>query len=130
MRPLEPGIEWNRLKIEGVDWVNVAKVALAVYLAVSVGYVVVVSRRRVKNRRAGSPVRPDPNPFYTRRWEVAPTPLPEWAYLDEDEIKGASAGDVEHSGHPLPGASLGQGDDRIVELGSDTAPFLPRRRRR
>lgn len=113
-----------------MDWIDVAKVALAVYLAVSVGYVVVVYRRRVRSHRAGRPVRPDGNPFYTDRWVVAPTPLPEWAYLDEDAATGALQRDAQRSGGGLPGAGLGQGEDRVVELAADAAPFLPRRRRR
>lgn len=65
---------------------DIAKVALAAYLVISVAYIVVVYRRRVRNRSAGRPVRPDSNPFYTNRWVVAPTPLPEWAYGDEDQV--------------------------------------------
>jgi hypothetical protein len=67
-----------------MDWIDVARVALTAYLAVSVGYLVVVYRRRIRSRAPVRPVRPDGNPFYTNRWVVAPTPLPEWAYRDED----------------------------------------------
>lgn len=40
----------------GVNWIDVAKVALSVYLAVSVGYIVVVYRRRRRSRPAVRPV--------------------------------------------------------------------------
>lgn len=91
-----------------MDWTAVAKVALAVYLIVSVSYVVAVYRRRLKNRSSRRPVRPDPNPFYLKRWDVAPTPLPEWAYLDDDEAGPDSKGylDVPNTiteGRPEPG---------------------------
>jgi len=73
-----------------VGWIDVAKSALAVYLVVSVVYIVFVYRRRVRSRPAGKPARPDSNPYYTHRWVVAPTPLPEWAYADENQADSAS----------------------------------------
>lgn len=70
-------------------WFDVGKLALAAYLVISVAYIVVY-RRRVRNRSAGRPVRPNSNPSYTNRWVVAPTPLPQWAYGHEDQAEIAS----------------------------------------
>jgi len=75
-----------------MDWIDVAKVALAVYLAVSVGYVVIVYRRRLRRRPAVRPVRPEGYQF-SARWGFAPTPLPEWAYLDGDAEPEVEQGD-------------------------------------
>ena len=109
-----------------MNWIDVVKVALSVYLAVSVGYIVVVYRRRRRSRPAVRPVRPEGYQFGAR-WGFAPTPLPEWAYLDEDAAPWQE--DAQRSPRGLAGAGLGEGEDRSVELTSDTAPFLPRRRR-
>ena len=112
-----------------MDWIVVAKAALAVYLVVSVGYVVVVYRRRRRNRTPVRPVRPEGYQFGAR-WGFAPTPLPEWAYLDEDAESEVAQPDPQRSARRLAGAGLGEGEDRGVELICDAVPFLPRRRRR
>ena len=80
-----------------MDWLLLAKAALLVYLTVGLAILVVVYRRRSKKIGRGRPVRPDANPFYRQRWGFPPTPLPDWAYLDEDKIEGLPDGDSKPS---------------------------------
>ncbi len=66
-------------------WVLIAKVALVAFLVIGVAILVVAYRRGLR-RAKGQRTQPDPNlgPGSVRG-VMPPTPLPEWAYSDEDE---------------------------------------------
>lgn len=106
----------------------IAKGVLLAYTAVAVIYIVIRYSRRSKKLQCGKPVRPDPNPGYFNRPVFAPTPLPDWAYLEDRDTDPDESSDDDQEPLSVQEVSI-ENDDRVVELISDAEPFLPNRRR-
>ncbi|WP_445166975.1 hypothetical protein ACTXG7_24625 [Mycolicibacterium sp. Dal123E01] len=66
-------------------WLTIAKVALIAFLVIGVVTFIVGYRRGLKRAKGQRQQQADPNLGPSTLRGVPPTPLPEWAYWDEDD---------------------------------------------
>ena len=66
-------------------WMTIGKIALIGFLVIGVLTLIVAYRRGLKRTKGQRQQPPDPNLGPSTMRGVPPTPLPEWAYWDEND---------------------------------------------